>query len=434
MHRLSHRLRQQQRRSMAPQFADTIVDTFIEGPRSRMPPAGALVALGVGLALAVVVDRALAAGPPKVATQRTAVEGAPAAAVARTAVVATPAMPARRTAQAAATVVQSGSPTRRADLEAQLNATLAQGQTPYAATVLLEVGTGRVLAVAQHSTRGSADGLAFKPMAPAASVFKIVTASALLRAGTSADARVCIHGGKTRMQPSLLVDNARRDTLCTTLADALALSQNVAVAKLALQRLEPSALRDEAARFGFLQPYGADIALADAGAANIPDDPFGFANTAAGFGDVKLSALHGALLASTIAQDGVRFAPRFIDDDAPLADGVRVLDRKNAQRIARMMADTVERGTGRRAFAQAPRFNLPAAGKTGSLTDYTSGLDTTWFVGFAPVDNPQVAVATVVVNTAKWHVRAPAVAKEALRAYFQAQARSGRQAIAVAQR
>jgi cell division protein FtsI/penicillin-binding protein 2 len=85
-----------------------------------------------------------------------------------------------------------------------------------------------------------------------------------------------------------------------------------------------------------------------------------------------------------------------------------------------MMRATVAEGTAHRAFSTSPRLNVPAAGKTGSLTDYSSGLETTWFVGYAPADHPEVAVASVVVNTDKWNVRAPLAAKEALRSWFAA--------------
>jgi cell division protein FtsI/penicillin-binding protein 2 len=259
-------------------------------------------------------------------------------------------------------------------------------------------------------------------MAPAASVFKIVTTSALLRAGVSPSTSVCSHGGKTRMQPGLLLDNAKRDRQCSTLGDALALSQNVAIAKLALKHLEPNVLRTEAAAFGFDAPLLADVAIdAPPSAASIPDDPFGFASTAAGFGDVKISALHGALLAATVAQDGVWIAPRFVDEttaELPDHEPHRVLDARSASRLQQMMADTVTRGTARRAFDARPRLPQRAAGKTGSLADYRTGLETTWFVGYAPADRPAVAVASVVVNTSKWHVRAATVAKEALRSYF----------------
>jgi penicillin-binding protein A len=430
MRRLSPRFRS---RSLL-RSSDTLADTIIDGPRLRLPPPAAIVALALGLGVAFVVDRALARAPD-VADAATS-EGArrphvqALAAEAEVAVQDKPRLGAtvkdasgRVTAAVGDAVAVLA---RDAELEQDLERTLVDGRTPFSATVLIEIGTGRVLAVAEHSTRGDASGFAFMPMAKAASIFKIVTTAALLRADVPAATKVCVHGGKTRMQPSLLVDNPRRDHQCTTMQDALPLSQNVAIAKLALKHLEPDALRAEAERFGFFQPLPTDIALeSDASPAVIPEDPFGFANAAAGFGDVKISALHGAVLAATIAQGGVLVPPRFIDalegKDAPAIDAAaprRVLDEADAKKIADMLEDTVVRGTARRSFSQGPRLKHSAAGKTGSLADYSTGLDTSWFVGYAPADRPRVAVATVVVNTSKWHVKAPYVAKEALRAYF----------------
>ena len=61
----------------------------------------------------------------------------------------------RRAAAAAETTLESA-------LAGKLKKVLADGKTPYAATVLIEIGTGRVLAIAEHSTRGPAEGLAQK--------------------------------------------------------------------------------------------------------------------------------------------------------------------------------------------------------------------------------------------------------------------------------
>lgn len=321
---------------------------------------------------------------------------------------ATPALP--------VAAARSASNTREPDIERRLQRTLVDGRTPYAATVLLEIGTGRVIAVAEHSTRGASEGLALEPMAPAASIFKLVTTSALLQSGVATSTKVCTHGGKTRMSPKLLVDNARRDGQCATFADVVPHSLNVAIAKLALKHLDPERLRAEAARWGF---GAAHVDEMKPSIAIIPDDPFAFANAAAGFGDVKISALHGAMIAAAAVQDGLLVAPRF-DDAADVAPPTRAMPPAVAQQLRAMMIDTVAEGTGRRSFSQAPKLGLSAGGKTGSLADYDTGLDTSWFVGFAPADRPRVAVASVVVNTARWHVKAPVVAKEALRAYFAA--------------
>ena len=57
-----------------------------------------------------------------------------------------------------------------------------------------------------------------------------------------------------------------------------------------------------------------------------------------------------------------------------------------------MMTDVVEEGTGQAANLEG----LSAAGKTGTATiDRRLQLDDAWFIGFAPVDHPRIAVAVV---------------------------------------
>jgi cell division protein FtsI/penicillin-binding protein 2 len=322
--------------------------------------------------------------------------------------------------------------TREPVLEEKLQKTLDQTQAPYAATVLIEVGTGRVLAVVGESTKEpQARDVAFRALAPAASVFKVVTSSALLRAGVSPDATVCVHGGHHRMSKENLKDNPRRDGTCVSLEDALAQSSNVGMAKLAQKHLTPDLLQQEAEKFGFLTNSGREVplelpvVLADKSHARIPEDAFGFANAAAGFGDVKLSAFHGAVLASVVANDGVYVPPQLIDEGLALGldaeKGHRVMATTQAHMLRDMMTETVAKGTARRTFADRRTGRVPttAAGKTGSLIEDGTGLETTWFVGFAPAVDPVVIVASVVVNTGKWHLRGTTVAKDALKTYFQ---------------
>lgn len=314
-------------------------------------------------------------------------------------------------AEARAVGGDHGGSTRDAAVEAKITAMLQQGQTPYSAVVILEAHTGRVVAMAEHSTRGSSKGLALKPIAPAASVFKVVTASALLESGVSVNEEVCFHGGKTRMKADNIADT-RRDSTCMPFGDVVAKSANVAVAKLATRHLDADALRLHAADWGFGQQLG--IKTLTPSTANIPDEPFAFAEAAAGFGDVKISAMHGAVLASIVANGGELVPPTFVVGGEQR--GTTVVGKKTARALRQMMADTVTKGTGRKSFGANPRLPVSAAGKTGSLTDYKTGLDTSWFVGFAPADNPEYVVAAVVVNTSLWHIKAPWLAKESLRA------------------
>ena len=311
-------------------------------------------------------------------------------------------------------------------LQKRLQKTLADSNSPYAATVLLDPRTGRVLAMAEFSKAEPerADGLALRAVAPAASVFKIVTAAALLEEGYSPDEPVCYHGGRHRLAPTHLADDARRDRACLPLTAAFGHSANVVFAKLADRGLTAERLRGQAERFLFNTeiPFATPVERSPAA---VPADRFGLANTAAGFGEVRLSALHGAMLAAVVANRGLLVPPWVVElveggEGPPALEPVRVIDERVAEQLAGMMRETVTRGTATRVFARPGRElrGVAVAGKTGSLNERSPFRDYSWFVGFAPAEDPQVVVATVVVNGPLWRVRAPWVAKEALAAYF----------------
>jgi cell division protein FtsI/penicillin-binding protein 2 len=310
-------------------------------------------------------------------------------------------------------------------LQTRLERSLETYRVPFGATVLIDPRTGRILALAEHSTlEPQRRGLSLMALAPAASVFKLVTAAALLEQGITPEEEVCFHGGKHRLQPRLLEDDPRRDHRCSTLASAFGHSTNVVFAKLAGRGLDAERLKATAQRFLFNVPipFARPVEVSKA---EIPDDPFAFANTAAGFGPVRLSPLHGALLASIVANDGVLVPPSIVESieggAAPAQEAPRrIVSEGVAGELAAMMRGTVADGTARRAFRQArgPLRGMSVAGKTGSLSDAEPFRDYTWFVGYAPADRPEVAVATVIVNERLWHVRAPTVAREALEAFF----------------
>jgi cell division protein FtsI/penicillin-binding protein 2 len=310
-------------------------------------------------------------------------------------------------------------------LQARLERSLDTYRVPWGATVLLEPATGRVLALAEHSrAEPGRKGLALAALAPAASIFKMVTAAALLEQGVGADGEVCYHGGRRRLDPRLLRDDPRRDRRCLSLAEAFGHSTNVVFAKLADRDLDASTLRAVAERFLFNVPIPFARPV-EVSTADVPAEGFAVANTAAGFGAVKLTPLHAALLAAIVANGGVFVPPVLVDEvvggPLPAAPAPwRVVDEEVAADLGEMMRETVTGGTARRVFRRVGSSlrGVPVAGKTGSLADASPYRDYSWFVGYAPAENPVVAVATVVVNEKLWHARAPTVAKEALEAFF----------------
>jgi len=308
-------------------------------------------------------------------------------------------------------------------IQESLTRTLNDYQTPWAAVVVLEPSTGRVLAMVEHSQAAPGlRGLPVKAVFPAASVFKLVTASALLDEGVSPDDESCYHGGKRRVSESLLADSSR-DRECVSLSEALGRSANVVFAKLTHRYLDADKLRAAAELFRFNRPIPFAIPT-DPSLAAVPDEPLELARTGAGFGDVYLSPLHGALIASVAANHGLWRSPILFERDLVVApEPERVLSEERAQALTAMMEETVTHGTARRFFRL--RELRGAVGKTGSLADRNPFRDYSWFVGFAPKEAPKVAVAAVVVNEPRWRIRAPWLAREAMRLGLDAVGRSG---------
>jgi len=255
---------------------------------------------------------------------------------------------------------------------------------------------------------------------PAASVFKIITGSALAEAGVSKDVEECFRGGKRRLTERMLEEGAPASS-CMSLAEAMGKSANVVFAKLALKHLAPEGLRRMAAAFRFNRVI--DFAVpTDVSLAEIPDDEFGFAEAGAGFGNVYLSPLHGALVASVAANGGLWRDPVLIEPAGAAAlppsldpEQQRVLSAEAAAELTDMLEETVTSGTARGVFRQRGFKVEGAVGKTGTLADRKPFRDYSWFVGFAPRDNPRLAVAALVVNEPKWRIRATWLGREALR-------------------
>ena len=305
--------------------------------------------------------------------------------------------------------------------------------TRYAAAVMLSVDDGRVLALSGKSVAepDKTAELALSPWAPAASIFKLVTATALVEAGVGPDARVCYHDGVHSVEASNLRPHPRWDTSCATLAYGVAKSQNAIVARLAADHLDDSELEHAARALGFGDrlPFELPVGVSDV---KVPESgTLAFARVAAGFWSSTLSPLHGAYLAATLARGGVTPPLRLVDRVVG-ADGEierpeapaprRVISDEAARAVTRMMVGTTEYGTARSGFHRNGRPLLPGvavAGKTGSLDRQKPFLAYSWFVGFAPAERPEVAVAVLLGNGEDWHWRAHQVAADLLSGYFE---------------
>ena len=303
-------------------------------------------------------------------------------------------------------------------------------QVPYGAAVVVSVPDGRVLALAGRSAVSpelGPEALSLQAWAPAASVFKLVSATALVAdAGLDAASRTCYHGGVSGLALDNLVDNPRRDRSCASLAYGIGKSQNAILAKLAVAHLQPGQLADMGRAFAFGQTIAFELPI-EPSHLDVPgDDRLEFGRTAAGFWHSTLSAMHGALLAATIANRGEMPAPRLIDriegadgefhDLGPAGAARVVMAPSVAREIGQMMELTTEMGTARTAFHDRrghPLLSVAVAGKTGTLSAATDKgqLGYSWFVGYAPALRPQIAFAVVLGNAPTWRIKATYVAR-----------------------
>ena len=329
------------------------------------------------------------------------------------------------------------------DLQREALGLMSAHHLPEAAVVLMDVMTGRVVVYASHVDKGPARDICAEATAPSASVFKIVTAAALVEdAHLGPDTRECYSGGESRINAVDLVESPQRDRWCTTLAGAMGRSINTVFARLAQQHLEPPQLEAMARRFGYGEPAPFDVPVQASGL-HIPAEPLEFARTAAGFWNTTLSPVQAAELSAIVARGGESVRPEIVEKVVSPAGVVvwsapgepasrRVVSRETAEAVAVMMGHTVSEGTSWRAFhdphGTAFLPGIEVAGKTGTLTDGEARRYYTWFTGFAPSkpsDGRQVAVAALVVNGPQWQVKANVLARDVLRAYFAGQGAEG---------
>jgi peptidoglycan glycosyltransferase len=120
---------------------------------------------------------------------------------------------------------------------------------------------------------------------------------------------------------------------------------------------------------------------------------------------LNVTPLQMAMVASAVANDGELMEPRLwskvIDTDGREEEldperQSRVMDEETAEELTQMMSDVVNEGTGGAAALGA----VQVAGKTGTAEiDVDAGINQAWFIGFAPADDPQIAIAATIERT-----------------------------------
>jgi len=134
-----------------------------------------------------------------------------------------------------------------------------------------------------------------------------------------------------------------------------------------------------------------------------PSDAIDIGRVAIGQERLRVTPLQMAEVAATVANQGELMEPRLwskvIDpdgreDELNPAHQSRVMSEDTASELNDMMQDVVSEGTGTAGAVSG----VDVAGKTGTA-EISPGVNDAWFIGFAPADDPKIAISCIVEHT-----------------------------------
>jgi peptidoglycan glycosyltransferase len=348
--------------------------------------------------------------------------------------------------------------TLAADLQARAVAALGSDS---GAVVMLDPRTGEVLvlastpvydasAVANPASAAAAfaalQGASAKPLLPRAtqgryvpgSVLKIVTAIAALGSG-AVSPETTFPEQPAAEKTGLLVSGYRvRDghhpatgTKALDFLAATEVSCNIWYA-LAGLRTGGEQLVDWAGRLGFGASLPFDLPTAPSqmtsGGGSFGGgfaDAVELANAAYGQAETVVTPLQMALVAGTIANDGVLMRPHLVSSFSGRTGTTtiapeawrRVIEPSVAAEIAAAMTQAVQGRLGRAYTRGAQVQGMTVAGKSGTAELGDSSQPNSWFIGFAPAGDPRIAIAVVVEHGGHGSERAAPIAGALLAAW-----------------
>lgn len=299
---------------------------------------------------------------------------------------------------------------------------LAQSRTGRGSAVAFDPRTGEVLALVSHPSYDpnnidenfpelSEDpdspllNRATQALYPPGSTFKVITSAAALELGVEPDREFVDDG--TYETPGYTVRNYQnRSRGEVTFTQALVFSINVVFAEIGVDIVEPERLDEMAREFGYGDEYE-DFPLpvnpSDTGPPPEEWLPGYTAQVAFGQGQVLSNVFEMGLVTSAIANDGEMMEPQIVSEIRS-PDGVildrsspetrrEVLSEESAGELNEMMQAVVSEGN----LTQAQLGDIPVAGKTGTA-EAPPNSPHSWWISFAPADDPEIAVAVMVEN------------------------------------
>jgi peptidoglycan glycosyltransferase len=316
------------------------------------------------------------------------------------------------------------------------------------AVVALEPATGRVRVMAStpsfdpnelrdaRDTQALSDGSALNRTTlgqyPPGSTFKVVTAVAAIDSGKyTKDTQV--DGSSPKTISGAPLNNFNNEQFGRIpLTDALTNSVNTVWAQVGVD-VGRQTMQKYMERFGFYERVPVDLPAEERGRSGVQvagregfvpvtSGAVDLGRVAIGQGGLLATPLQMAQVASAVANDGELRTPtlteRVVDRDGRTVERIEpeteseVMKASTAREVGDMMADVVREGTGTAAALEG----ISVAGKTGTAErDIQRGINTPWFIGFAPRDTPKIAIAvTLESERGQGGVLAAPIAKQVL--------------------
>ena len=256
--------------------------------------------------------------------------------------------------------------------------------------------------------------LSTQSASPPGSTFKVVTATAAIDSGQYSPSSVVDGKSPVTISGVPLNNDNSQSFGPIDLTTALTFSVNTVWAQVA-EHLGRGTMTDYMKRYGFYAKPPVDLPPTELNASR----PFSFkgralapgspnediGRIAIGQGGLLVTPLQMAMVAAAVANGGKLMTPHFtdriVDADGRTVQTIhpsvmsQVMKPSTAQAVGQMMRKVVDEGTGTPAQLGS---GIVFAGKTGTASVGVTGSNLTqpWFIGFAPLQNPRVAIAVTV--------------------------------------
>ena len=237
---------------------------------------------------------------------------------------------------------------------------------------------------------------------PPGSTFKVLTAAAAIENGLSG--LTVDDKGQTVIDGMVVRNHSGKAYGQLDMMKAFTVSSNVYFSQLA-ENIGAQSLVDQAKKAGFGSKLAFDIPVSASRIGNTSMSKTELAATGFGQGKVLATPLQMAMVSAGVANYGKIMKPYLVGDISDAQGKVvrqytpqrlyTFMDVKTAGKLTEMMKNVVKSGTGTRARISG----YTVAGKTGTAQNEKSamgeGYDHSWFIGFAPAENPRIAVAVI---------------------------------------